>query len=353
LTILIASLALANEVDFGILYFGMALVSVLWLVRNKSIRPPRSAWFWFAIFVLAGILAMIQGGLLTEALRGRLSSTGQTVSYFKIGFSIAPPTVISSHLGSLSLLNPIQLLAALFEVGPLVLALPLILVWGYKALREEKWFQAALIFSAIPSLFSIFIRYSGNAGITATTRLLSNLFFVCKILAVPLVWVWLRNQIDWKQNLAYGLGAVTMFSGIVLFAIELIAVPRPVYTEFVTDMDLKFYQEYWNRLSPPSAWVLDTNSSRAPTIFGRQADSIINWGVNKPEYLALLDNPDPYQLNAAGYSYIYADKEYWKLYKTQLGQPCVKILKTVEGVEQAHGGSAPDFRRLADITQCK
>src|SRR5512138_537932 len=31
LTILLASLALANEVDFGILYFGMALVAVLWL----------------------------------------------------------------------------------------------------------------------------------------------------------------------------------------------------------------------------------------------------------------------------------------------------------------------------------
>jgi hypothetical protein len=290
----------------------------------------------------------------TEVLLGRFyPSTAPSDSYFKVGFSIVPPTVISSHLGKLSLLNPLQFLAALFEVGPIVLALPLALMWGYKAFREEKWLQAALVASAIPSLFSIFIEYSGNAGITATTRLLSNLFLVCKIFAVPLFWLWLQNQSEWKHYTVYGLGIAAILAGVVLFSIQLIAIPRPVYTYFLTDMDARFYQTYWNRLSPPSAWVLDPDSSRAPTIFGRQANSLINWGVNKPEYVALLENPDPDQLNAAGYHYVYADKDYWKLYSSQLDQPCVKILETVEGIKFQHGGSVPDFRRLADISECK
>jgi hypothetical protein len=250
-------------------------------------------------------------------------------------------------------LNPFQLLAALFEVGPLVLALPLALLWGYKSLREENWFQAALIASAIPSLLSVFIEYSGNAGITATTRLLSNLFFVCKIFAVPLFWSWLQNQAEWKHHVVHGFGLVTILAGFVLFAIQLIAIPHPVYTEFLTDMDARFYEKYWDRLTPSSAWILDVNSSRAPTIFGRQANSLVNWGANKPEYGELLGNPDPYRLNAAGYSYIYADKEYWKLYSLQLDQPCVKIMETIEGVKFLHNGSVPDFRRLADISQCK
>jgi hypothetical protein len=354
LTILLASLALANEVDFAILYLGIVLVAFLWIIQNRTIRPPRSAWFWIIVIVLAGIFAMIQGGLATEFLRERLfPSTSPSDSYFEVGFSIVPPAVISSHLGKLSVFNPIQLLAALFEMGPMILALPLIWIWGYKALREEKWFQAALVASTLPSLLSIFVEYSGNAGITATTRLLSNMFFVCKVLAVPLLWLWLQNQPEWKRSVTYGLGTIAMLGGIVLFAIELIAVPRPVYGEFLTDMDARFYEEYWNRLSPPSAWVLDPISSRAPTLFGRQANSIIHWGVHPPEYLAFLADPDPYQLNAAGYSYVYADKEYWKLYALQLDQPCVKVLKTAEGAKQSHGGLVPDFRRLADISECK
>jgi hypothetical protein len=345
---------LANEVDFGLVYLGIVLVAIVWMAQHKTIRPPQSAGLWVAIAVLAGMFALIQGGMVTEVLRGRFTpSTTQAVSYFKVGFSLVPPEVISSHLGKLALLNPLQFLAALFEVGPLVLALPLVLIWGYRALREEKWFEAALVASAIFSLLSVFIEYSGNAGITATTRLLSNLFFVCKIFAVPLFWLWLQNQVEWKHHIVYGLGAVTVLAGLVLFGIELIAIPRPVYTEFLTDMDAQFYKDYWNRLSPASAWVLDPDVSRAPTIFGRQANSLINWGVYKPEYSALLQNPDPYQLNAAGYDYVYADKDYWKLHSAQLDQPCVRVLKTITGVKELHGGSVPDFRRLADISGCK
>ena len=354
LMILLSSLALANEVDFAILYLGVILVAIVWIVQNKSIQPPRSVWFWVAVVVLAGVVAMIQGGMATEILYERLfPSTSQSDSYFEVGFSFVPPTVISSHLGKLSILNPMQLLAALFEIGPMILSLPLILIWGHKALREEKWFRAVVVASAIPSLLSIFIEYSGNAGITATTRLLSNLFFVCSVYAVPLTWIWLQDKAEWIRGVAYAFTAMAMLGGTILFAIELIAIPRPVYGEFVSDMDARFYEEYWDRLSPPSAWVFDPSTSRAPTLFGRQANSTIYWGVEQPEYLALVEDPDPYRLNAAGYSYVYADKAYWKGYALQLEQPCVRVLKTVEGAKLSHDELIPDFRRLADISGCK
>jgi hypothetical protein len=363
LVILLASLALANEVDFVLIYLGIALVAMLWVFQNKrsspvdkTIRLPQSARFWIVVVILAGLFALIQGGMPTEVLRDRIfPSNTQADSYFDVTFSIMPPTVISSHLGKLSLFQPFQLLAALLEIGPLVLAFPLVLIWGYKALHEEQWFQAALVASAIPSLLSVFVEYSGNAGITATTRLLSNLFFVCKIFTIPLFWLWLRNQPEWNHHVAYGLGSIAVLGGMVLFAIELIAIPRPVYTDFLTDMDARFYQEYWDRLSPRSAWVLDTNSLRSMTVFGRQANANArgSWIIHSPEYSAFVENPDPYQLSTAGYSYIYGDKDYWKLYASQLEQPCVKVLKTIEGVKEARGGFVPDFRRLADISQCK
>jgi len=354
LAILLASLALANEVDFIILYFGIAIVALVWIARNKSIRAPSSARFWIFVVLLAGFLAVIQGGMATEVIYGRLfPSASGSDSYFEVGFSIVPPTIISSHLGKLSLLDPIQLLAAMLEMGPMILALPLVLVWGYRALREEKWFEAALIASAVPSLLSIFVQYSGNAGITATTRLLSNMFFVCRILAVPLVWLWLQKRAEWKRNLVYGLGAATLLGGLLLFAIELIVIPRPVYTEYLADMDARFYEEYWDRLAPPSAWVFDPDPSRAMTLFGRQTHALVNWGLNTAEFNSLIEDPDPNLLNAAGYDYIYTDKDYWKLHALQLEQQCVNVLKTVDGAKLLHGGMVPDFRRLADISACQ
>ena len=354
LTILLASLALANEVDFVVLYLGVILVAIVWVIQHRTIRPPRSARLWITVIFIAGVLALVQGGLATEVLYQRLyPPTAQSDTYFEVGFSLVPPAVISSHLGKLSIFNPLQLLAALLEIGPLILVLPLSLIWGYKALQEERWIEAALVASAIPSLLSIFVEYSGNAGITATTRLLSNLFFVCRVFAVPLAWLWLQNKAEWIRGLTYTLGATAILGGLLLFAIELIAVPRPVYGEFISDMDARFYEEYWDRLSPPDAWVLDPSSSRAPTVFGRQSYSLIHWGVHQPEYLELLRDPNPYRLRAAGYHYVYADKEYWKLYAVQLEQPCVRVLKTVEGAKLSHGELIPDFRRLADISGCK
>ena len=351
---LISSLALANEVDFVIFYLGIVLIGIVWLVQNKTVRPPRSAWFWIVVILVAGIVALGQGGFITEYLRTRLqpeASSGD--SYFTVRFLITPPAIIAAHLGRLSLFNPYQLLVAVFELGPIVLALPLVLIWGYRALRKERWIQAALAAATIPSLLSMFIEYSGNADLTATTRLLSIMLFMCKILWIPLVWLWLRDQPEWKHTVTHGLVAAAMFSGVVLFAIQLIGIPHPVYGYFLTDMDARFYERYWDRLSPASAWVLDPDSSRAQTVFGRQADALVEWGVYTSEYQALLENPDPYQLHAAGYDYIYADKEYWKEYDLQLNQHCVKILETVEGVREARAGSVPDFRQLADISECK
>ena len=188
---------------------------------------------------------------------------------------------------------------------------------------------------------------------TATTLLLSNLFFVCRILAVPLVWLWLQKQTEWKRGITYALGIAAILGGVILFAIELIAIPRPIYGSFVSDMEAHFYEDYWNRLSPPSARVFDPDPSRGMTVFGRQTNALIVWGVETPAFKALLENPDPFQLRAAGYSYVYADKDYWKLYASQLEQPCVNVLKTVDGAKLSHGEFIPDFRRLADISGCK
>ena len=85
LTILLASLALANEVDFALLYFGIVLVAIIWMVQNKTIRPPQSARLWLVVIIAAGIFALIQGGMATEVLRGRLYPSSCTSRFILQG----------------------------------------------------------------------------------------------------------------------------------------------------------------------------------------------------------------------------------------------------------------------------
>jgi hypothetical protein len=80
---------------------------------------------------------------------------------------------------------------------------------------------------------------------------------------------------------------------------------------------------------------------------------MVNWGVYSDEYSELMGNPDPYVLNAKGYSYIYGSKDFWNQYSAQLNQPCVQIVKRVDGARFKNHVSVPDFRQLAQIDQCK
>ena len=50
---------------------------------------------------------------------------------------------------------------------------------------------------------------------------------------------------------------------------------------------------------------------QGPTVFGRATDSSVTWYVPKPEWQALLANPDPHQIHAQGYDYFYFGIDYW------------------------------------------
>ena len=75
-TALLAALALANEIAFLLLIFGFALVAGTWMIGRRSWRLPRELWPWIVILFASTSLAALQGGLLTEMIRTRLSGGG-------------------------------------------------------------------------------------------------------------------------------------------------------------------------------------------------------------------------------------------------------------------------------------
>ena len=354
-SILIAALAIANEVAFGLMALGFVIAVIVWMISNRSIKFPPELWGWVGILGAAGLTAIAQGGMLTEIVRARFTSGPEAASYFDASPTLVwPPAIISAHLGSLSIFNPSQLIAALAEIGPIILVTPLIFIWAWKSLKLGKWFEAALIFSSAWSLPALFVAFKGPL-FTATPRLMGGWFFACILYSVPLVWIWLKKRRESLQVAALTIGLVTTLAGLLLFGIELIAIQKPVYTIFISQLDAKMSQDYWNKL-PKGAMVLDPNVFRAPTVFGRFTNSSPTWYVQSSEWLTLVSDPDPVKIHAAGFDYMYFDIDYWNALtpaqQSALKNSCVKLVAQVDGIH-SEKNYTKDFRRLLNVKNCK
>ncbi len=323
-TLALAALPLNNETSFIRLCVGFVVVVALTMLLRRTTHLPAALSRWFWMLIPAGLIAMVQGGVLTgiaSGLLARLSGQAGGPSYFSFSFSLFwPPALLSSHLGSLPLFNPYTLLTVLFEIGPVLLLLPFALIYGVKAFRSERWYEAFLIVLPLLSVITLVIQYTGNAGPTALNRVQNGLIgLAAGNFAVAGMWLWARNRSETAKVLAGSLLAVVMFGGVVLFGFEMLAAVKPVRATFVDVLDARVEADYWNRLEP-DALIFDSSSSRSATIFGRKSDSGITWYESKPEWEALIKAPDPAALRAAGYDYVYLDRKYWEKLPAQYQQ---------------------------------
>lgn len=351
--ILVAASALSSEVGYLAIGSGLAIIVVLYAIQHRTLRLPKSLWMWIGVFLTSGTVVAFQGGVLSGIVGDIISpaTEGARQTYFTFNFGLQwPPVVLSSHLGQLSLLNPIQLLLALFEMGPVFLMIPLVVVWGIKAYRFQRWYEAALIFSSLALIVTIFVTYTGNAGPTALVRVQSSILGICRLFFIPVLWVWAKRRSETVKALSLGLVFLSIFGGMVLMGFQLLSVPKPVYSTFLSSLDDQMYRRYWNTL-PQDSMIFDPLASRAPTIFARQTNSHITWYAPKETWEKLVEVPDPYAIRSAGYSHIYLDKAYWDRldgdYQLALQAECVKVVDEVQRTRYPE-----DFRRLLDITGC-
>ena len=342
----LASLALTGEHLFALLWAGFLAASLL------GRRPPVrfAGWGWVLWPSLA--FALLGGGVITEVARSlvaRLVGTASS-SFGFAGFSLRwPPALLSGHLGPLSLFSPGQILIALAEVGPVVLLAPWVTRHAWRRLRWGNPVYFGMAAAALAGFIApIFIRYGVERDIA---RLAGSALFIWMLLAIPLAWLALRRGRRAAQPLA-GVGfAVTMLAGTVLFAIQLVALPYPQSSYFVTSADVTMSRQYWDRLEP-GARVLDSIPYRAVTLFGRSAGAAhFDIYTPRPEFIQLLARPDPAAVARSGYDYIYLDGKWLEALSDEqrraLQGPCVRQLAQ-EGVR-----SERSFRRIIDVSGCR
>jgi hypothetical protein len=352
---LLAALAIANEIAFLLLGFGLLIIGLTRLIAMPKQGKSRELWILIELMAAAGVLAILQGGMLTEMVLARLGQDTAATSYFDSTPTLHwPPSLVSAHLGSLSLAEPLQVLLALLEVGPIVLVTPLVFAWGWRSLKRGRWLEASLIASSLGVLIAAFVSFKGPL-FTAAPRLMGGWFLASSLYFVPSLWFWLARRRDALRIAAVVAGVASGIGGLVLFAVQLAAIQRPVFATFITQLDAAVAADHWNELSP-GALVFDPLVFRAPTVFGRPTRASPTWYTRSEDWELLRDEANPSEISRAGFDYMYFDREYWDQLTTvqqdALEGGCITQLWQVDGI-RSESDYRKDFRRLLDIRECQ
>jgi hypothetical protein len=353
--VLLAILELSNEITFVILASSLIIIACLFVFNHKSFKFPKELLILLISMFLGGSIVLFHGGVISgvfEQWVTRILNNNTVVSSFHaISVSLAlPPAFVDVHFGVLSLTNPIHLLVWLIEVGPMVFLLGPALLWGIKAFRADRWFEAILACMIIISLILVFISMDfKSSSLSALTRVHNNFLLSLKIFAIPIVFLWfLKNNKKTTMIISFLL-LVTVFGGFVIFGIEMLAMQKPILSVNIDPLDAKIMDNFFNKLDT-NYNVFDPEPIRDPVIFGHPTNAGLTWYVFKPEWNQFFDNPNPVNLLNAGYGYIYTDQDYVlslpEIVTNSWKESCVKVLADYK---DNHGAE----RILMDIRDCK
>jgi hypothetical protein len=352
--LLFSTLALSAEHFFAVIWVGITLVVMIAVIFHKKLFksfPKDILLQWVIILSLSALLSLFQGGFISETARNLIASISGAVSqsYNARGFSLRwPPGFLSAHLGSLSIINPGQLVALLAELGIALLLVPVIFIRFKRQLCHKDWFIPGLSMSVLLSLFfPLFLQYEVDRSIT---RMPATALWTSLVLGFPILWMaFTRLKTFSRLGLVIGY-AILIIGGIVIFHSQLYSIPHEELSYFIDDLDARYTADYWNKL-PDGAQVLDRVPERSVTIFGRISRAHSGIYDPLPEWEALIANPDPAQIAASGYEYVYMDRVWWDslsaIKQKNFIQPCIDI------IDERKQNDGANYRLLVNVINCR
>ncbi len=190
--IILSSLSLIGELDIILLIIGWVVLTAIFIIKKRTMKLDQDLALWGWILAGSFILSLLEGGAFLNIISSWFSS--QVKSYPEVGLVLNwPPSIISPHLGSLSIFNWRTLLLAIIEVGPVILVAPVLLIYGLQCWKLSKWFEAILILGFFLTLGSIIVNYQGSTGIRNTIHLYLFLMLFT-IYFIPTLWNWAVDQ---------------------------------------------------------------------------------------------------------------------------------------------------------------
>lgn len=347
---ILASLALTAEHLFALI---MLAVGLVWLIRTIRMRRFSNLGELILLGAPATLLAVVAGGVITVWVQ-RLWATwfGGSVVY---GYGLTglqlrlPPAVMSVHFGRLELYNLNHALVALTQMGPAVVFLFLSAGWLIKHWFRFDWIKAALFLSPwIGLLISLTFDYQERAR--EITRFMDVSLLLGVILSLPLLLNTFPRLSPTRQIILILTIIIMIWSGLATFSVQLLSIPRPQFTYFITPLDAQFTKIYWNTL-PADAQVFDPDPSRAVVVFGRSVGKVSqDYRKPLPQWTDLVENFDLNRLIEQGYTYLYLDERYWNQMKSQEKSSLERSCVIRQDAQEGTGGT---FRHLYSLENCR
>ncbi len=340
---LLAFWALAAEAAFVLFVLGTAAACGVLLIRQRQSPARRRIMIVLAGLALATLLALLQGGTLTEFFRSAISG-GTDLG----GFSVRPSlAVVSSHLGELRLADPGALLIGLLEIGPALLLAPVAAWVLVRAARRGRVLLLGLAISTfLGCLLPLALRFDVDRDITRLTQY--ALLGWTLLAVIPLSRAWSTGRLALRTAIAVVTLALVL-GGIILVGPLLTAMPRPVIADGFLPADAAMTRLIWNRLEPGSL-VVDSSSWRAVAVTGRLTRSALDSSTLLDSWQDLQDDPRVGRLVAAGYDYAYVDRFWWN----EMSEEARRSLQDacVQEVAAVQDNGANGDRWLYDLRAC-
>jgi len=346
--LLLAGLGLMDEMTFVFLSGLLIIIHLFQLIRTKDAIVKKEARLRLIMLVLVWIVVFLQGGFFTALVNNFFDPEYVSYHAFNVQFNF-PPTFMDPHLGELQITNPIHLVILFLECGPIAFVFPLVLIWGWKSLKNRKTIDAAYIGTALLGLAFCFVQITSKGINSAVNRVQNDFLEVSLLFAVPVVFYWIQKRKQGIKITIAILALLSIFGGVVVLGTELSGIQEPELGLFITEMDVRVMDKYWNKLER-DATILDPNIPRAITIFARTGNSSVDFYEPTQEWEKLIYDPDPVEMAQAGYDYLYYDRDYWKTLTVEEQKLLTSSCVTAVNEETEWTG---DFRILVDITACQ
>lgn len=370
LAMLLAMWALVWESSYALFVLGLGAFALIYYVSKRSLALPQLPAALIAL-ALSLPLVLLQGGTFTELLpstaapaTGLASMDSALVGWLVppaaelarpaagfLGFSLRwPLAIVSSHLGALRLSSPVELLVALFELGPVVLFAPLLTRWAWRRSQAGEWIFGVLAASAwLGLLLPVLFEYQADRDIS---RLTSQAMLIWSLL---LLFAVLDRTARWRRpvrSIAAASLVLACLSGVFVAGIQLTAASTTQLGDGFDKLDAQVARQLWGTF-PREARVFGPLGATS-ILTGHLTGQLLDDAPEGSVWSILEQEPSVENLQRWYYDYIYIDNRWWQklpaapftLAEMGLEASCVQT------VAEVWDNSHTNFRRLLDITKC-
>lgn len=370
IAVLFGAWALAWETTYALFLVGLLGFTVLYYWRSRNLNLPDFKPV-LAAAAFSVLIALLQGGTLTEMARGFFSTSTAGISAAAnlgslvagsfvssayaapaadlLGFSLRwPPAILSSHLGALSIFSPVQLIIGLFEVGPVLLFTPWITRWAWRRSTAGEWQYGVLAIAAwVGFLIPLFLQYEADRDIS---RLSAQALFTWTIMLLFLVADGAFAWKLWLHQAAVGALVAVCFGGVMVAGTQFSAASVTDIGDAFNKLDASISAQIWGTL-PETAKVYGP-LGRTTILSGHLTGQLLDRATPGSQWDQLFNQPSIPVMVSAGFDYFFIDSRWFDGLPEEIQAAAGLEDACVKTVAEVWDNSHVNYRRLLDLQDC-